>query len=336
MKICHYQTNSLFGPISRMGILIDDSTVIDPNLIWRTFFQSDNRFNPAERANLKMPTSLYSLLNLYDSPIDLLNETHHLFLELNKKGLETTLDSQRNPLKFKLSNISLQCPLDKIGVYRDFFTFEKHVAKGFARRGETIPKEWYEFPVYYKGNPNSFIGTNQVIPWPSYSALLDYELELAVVIGREGKNIREENALNHVFGISILNDISARDIQKKEMAVRLGPSKAKDFCTILGPVIVTMDEFNYKMPNLKMEAFLNGEKWSEGYSGDAYFSFSQMISFASLEEWILPGDLLGSGTVGTGCGLELDRWPKMGDKIELKVERIGSITNVFGNKNIEN
>ena len=183
-----------------------------------------------------------------------------------------------------------------------FYAHEKHVAVGFKLRKEPIPPAWYEIPAYYKGSCHSFIGHGDEILWPSYSKILDYELELAAIVGKDGFNLTKKQARHHIFGLTILNDISARDVQKKEMSIRLGPAKAKDFCSVIGPVITTMDEFNYEEPNLAMMARINGKEWSRGKSGDAYYSFSQMIAHVSQEEWILAGDLLGSGTVGTGCG----------------------------------
>ena len=120
--------------------------------------------------------------------------------------------------------------------------------------------------------------------------------------------------------------------KKKEMSVRLGPSKGKDFCSIIGPVITTIDEFDSQRPDLKMTAKINGKKWSEGQSGDAHFSFSDMIHYASMDEWIRSGDLFGSGTVTTGCGLETEKWIQPGDKVELTIEQIGTLKNTIGKK----
>ncbi len=331
MKICHYTHHLSVDRTPRLGILLDDNTVIDPNLCWALDYQREGRFNAKERANYKLPPSLYQLLQIADDPIESLKEAYGLYLFFQLLGENTLKDG--SPIAYKLdgSQISLTKPLDKIATYRDFYAHEKHVAKGFEKRGEPIPPSWYEMPVYYKGATAGFIGPNETIPWPNYTEKLDYELELAIVIGKEGKNIKAENAHEHIFGFTILNDISARDIQRKEMAVRLGPSKGKDFCSVIGPVIVTYDEFDFKEPNLKMQAFINGEKWSEGYSKESHFSFSEMVEFASKEEWLLCSDLLGSGTVGTGCGLELDRWIRPGDEVELRVEQIGSLKNKIDN-----
>ena len=153
-----------------------------------------------------------------------------------------------------------------------------------------------------------------------------------MVIGRDGYNVKAEDAYKHIFGFTILNDISARDIQKKEMQIRLGPAKGKDFCSIIGPVIVTADEFTSTEPNLLMTAKVNGVEWSRGHSGDIHFTWAQMIEHVSKDEWIIAGDLFGSDTVGTGCGLELDKWIKPGDVLELEIEKIGVLKNVVGKK----
>jgi 2-keto-4-pentenoate hydratase/2-oxohepta-3-ene-1,7-dioic acid hydratase in catechol pathway len=209
---------------------------------------------------------------------------------------------------------------------RDFYAFEQHVKKGFEKRGEPMPAEWYEFPVYYKGNHQAIIGPDDDVVWPSFTEKFDYELELAVVIGRAGKDIPAERAKEYIAGYTVMNDFSARDIQRKEMRVRLGPAKGKDWCTAIGPMLVTPEE----VPDpyaLTMRAKINGELWSEGSTSSLHWTFEQMIAFASRDETLYPGDLLGSGTVGTGCGLELDRWVQPGDVMELSIERIGVLRN---------
>ena len=198
-----------------------------------------------------------------------------------------------------------------------------------------MPAAWYEMPAYYKGPTTGFIGNDEIIPWPSYTDKLDYELELGAVIAKDGKNIKAKDAYKHIFGFTIFNDISARDIQKKEMSIRLGPAKGKDFCSVIGPVITTMDEFNFTEPDLLMTAHVNQKEWSRGRSSEAHYSWAEMIEHASKEEWLLSTDFMGSGTVGTGCGLELDRWIQPGDLIEMSIENIGTIKNIVGTKNGE-
>lgn len=336
MKICHYKRPTSLGVVSRLGIFFNQTTIIDVNFVMEAYFETFHFRNAKEKANHYFPSSLSQFLSLSLAPIDELKQVMQNYVTLSKRGILKT--KSQAELAFDLKDnkkIKLGCPLDKIHSYRDFYTHEKHVKKGFEKRNEPIPQAWYEMPVYYKGSTTGFIGDDDFIVWPSYSKKLDYELELGLIIGKDGKDIKAKDAFKHIFGYTILNDISARDIQKKEMSVRLGPSKGKDFCSVLGPVIVTADEFDYKEPNLLMRAFINDQEWSKGHSGEAQFSWAQMIEFASQEEWLVAGDLLGSGTVGTGCGLELDRWIQPGDKIELEVESIGRLKNIVGTPNHE-
>ncbi len=188
------------------------------------------------------------------------------------------------------------------------------------------PKVWYQRPIYYKGNPFSVIGCGDVI-WPSHTKLLDYECEFAIIIGKSGKNIPVEKATEHIAGYLIFNDFSARDVQMEEMGGRLGPAKSKDFDTgnAMGPFLVTPDEIDPK--NLTMTARVNGELWISGNSGDMHFSFEQIISYISHEETLYPGECIGSGTVGNGCGLEHGKWLKRGDLIELEVSGLGILKN---------
>lgn len=325
MKICTYSFSTPYGANKRLGILISDNEILDPNLCWERYFKKEGYFNTFQRSESKLPSSLSKLLTTRENPIARLQEALELYDKLKNK---------EDGLVFKLTdeNISLKAPLDRISNYRDFYAHEKHVAVGFKKRNEPIPEAWYEIPAYYKGPTHGFIGPEDDILWPSYTQVLDYELEMGMIVAKDGINIKEKDACKHILGFTILNDISARDIQKKEMAIRLGPAKGKDFCSVIGPVITTIDEFAGKEPNLKMTAKINGELWSEGQSGDSHFSFSQMIEHVSKDEWLLSGDLFGSGTVGTGCGLELDKWIQEGDLIELEIEKIGILRNHVGKK----
>ncbi|MFZ4713975.1 MAG: fumarylacetoacetate hydrolase family protein [Bacteriovoracaceae bacterium] len=319
MKICHYTTNTNHEP--RLG-LIEGTTVIDPNFVWQAVYKKEGFYNVIERAFHKAPTLLSEYLKYKNDPLEELRLTLEIYHNFQKSGIEVKTT--------KLADVRLGKPIDKITTYRDFFSHEKHVKIGFEKRGEPVPPEWYDLPVYYKGSTANFIGPEEEILWPSFTNKLDYELELAVVMARDCYNIKEKDVFKNLLGFTILNDISARDIQKAEMKVRLGPSKGKDFCSVIGPVIVTVDEFGYKEPNLLMTAKINGTEWSKGQSGDAHFSFAQMLTFAGRDEWLLAGDLFGSGTVGTGCGLELDQWIKPGDSLELHIDKIGTLKNKVG------
>jgi 2-keto-4-pentenoate hydratase/2-oxohepta-3-ene-1,7-dioic acid hydratase in catechol pathway len=326
MKIVTYTYQHNLGVVKRLGILLDDATILDPNLAFAAFYESQRFSNARERADYHCPPSLHKLLTLKINPLEILQEA------LKLKGISPLKDGTKPIIDLFHNKVALDAPLDKIETYRDFYAHEKHVEVGFKKRGEKIPPAWYEIPAYYKGATTGFIGHEAEILWPSYTDVLDYELELGMVIGRDGYNIKEQDAHKHILGFTILNDISARDIQRKEMQIRLGPAKGKDFCSIIGPVITTIDEFKDGEPNLLMTAKVNGVEWSRGQSGDCHFTWAKMITHVAQDEWVKAGDLFGSGTVGTGCGLELDKWIKEGDVIELEIEKIGKLVNRVGKK----
>ncbi len=332
MKVVTYIHYHDLGVSKRLGILMDDNKILDPNFVFACDFEREGRYNYRERADHHCPSSLHALLTLKENPLEILHTALGLNIFLEKVGQPTLRDGTKYLIDLSTANIALDAPLDKIETYRDFYAHEKHVETGFKKRGEKIPDAWYEIPAYYKGATAGFIGHGAEILWPSYTDILDYELELGMVIGHDGYNIREKEAHKHIFGFTILNDISARDIQRKEMQIRLGPAKGKDFCSIIGPVITTIDEFDSAEPDLLMTAKVNGVEWSRGQSGDSNFTWAEMIAHVSRDEWVRSADLFGSGTVGTGCGLELDKWIKPGDILELEIEGIGKLINKVGSK----
>ena len=198
----------------------------------------------------------------------------------------------------------------------------------YGARHQDIPAVWYDQPIYYKANRFSVVGPEADVRWPSYAQLLDYELELACVLGKGGVDISVEEAQAHIFGFTIFNDVSARDTQAKEMEGQLGPAKGKDFDTgnVFGPWIVTADELGDPY-DLVMVARVNSEEWSRGRSATMHYRFDDLIAYVSRSETLHPGEVLGSGTVGGGCGLELGRFLQPGDVVELEVERIGVLRN---------
>ena len=239
-----------------------------------------------------------------------------------------------------LAGVRLLAPVPEPRQMRDCLSFETHVRNARAatptfRGGERldpakveIPRVWYEQPIYYKCNRFSVIGTGTDVLWPRFAQLLDYELEFGVFLGRGGKNIGRDAARSHIFGYCIFNDVSARDAQLREMQGQLGPAKGKDFDTgnVLGPWLVTADEIADPY-NLAMMARVNGEEWSRGNSGTMHHKFEDIIAHVSADETLHAGEFLGSGTVGGGCGLELGRFLKPGDVIELEVEGLGRLRN---------
>ena len=237
-----------------------------------------------------------------------------------------------SPLKealIPLNKIRLRAPILLPSSLKDFFAFEEHAKAGAARRKETLTPEWYEIPAYYKGNHRQILGPDDEIPWPFYTRKLDFECEVACVIGKKGKNISVSEAENYIFGYMIFNDVSARDIQKKEMILRMGPAKSKDFANVFGPYLVTKDEVN-PSADFSLTVKVNGEVWSNGHFKDQYWGFPLMISHVSQEETVYPGDVFGSGTFYKGCGLDLDRWIQPDDVIELEVPKLGVLKNKIG------
>lgn len=238
---------------------------------------------------------------------------------------------------FPLDQVKLLAPLSCAPTIRDAYAFETHVKTANKNRGREVPEEWYEFPVFYFTNPTTIHGPNQDVSIPAYTQAMDYELEVAAIIGKPGKDIQPEAALDYVFGFTIMNDWSARDVQRKEMKVGLGPAKAKDFATSLGPWIVTPDELAKRsvdrvgVYDAQMIARLNGMERSRGNWKDMHFSFGEIIARASEGVTLYPGDVIGSGTVGTGCLLELSKgegpWLATGDVVELEIEGIGKLEN---------
>jgi fumarylacetoacetate (FAA) hydrolase len=225
--------------------------------------------------------------------------------------------SAREHAEYPLEEVELRPPVLHPPAVRDFYAFEQHVKTARANRGLDVPPEWYEVPVFYFSNPAAIFGPEDEIVYPYGTSELDYELEVAAIIGADGA----------IGGFTVMNDWSARDLQRVEMKVGLGPAKGKDFATSLGPIVVTPDEFDGS--EAEMVARVNGEERSRGNLRDLYWPWARLVEQAALNTHLLPGDVIGSGTVGTGCILELGdgRWLRPGDEVELEVEGLGVLRN---------
>src|SRR6266700_394114 len=261
---------------------------------------------------------------------------------------------------YALNQVILCSPISDPPSVRDFYAFEQHVKSARAKRGLAMIPEWYEVPIFYFTNNSEIYGHDEEVPYPVGSEELDIELEIACVIGREGKNIPVEDADSYIVGYTIMNDWSARDFHRRDMKLNLGPGKGKDFATSLGPWLVTPDELASRRTgstagaivtpqstvtstsspqssavneryDMAMIARVNGREISRGNFNQIYYSFPQMIAYASRNARLRPGDILGSGTVGTGCllelGTEVHPWFQRGDVIELEIEGIGVLRN---------
>jgi len=251
-------------------------------------------------------------------------------------------------LKHDIEDITVLPTIPKPNSFRDAYAFRQHVSTSRKNRGVDMIPEFDEFPVFYFSNHNAMFADKETIElMPDHFHRLDYELEFAIVIGKGGKNILSKDADDHIAGFCILNDLSARRLQLEEMKLNLGPSKGKDFANIIGPYLVTSDELEAKSIDttfgkkydLKMQCFVNGELLSEGNTKDMNWTFAEIIERASYGVELFPGDVIGSGTVGTGSLLELNgsgkranpdyevRWIQDGDEIEMQIEGLGKITN---------
>ena len=236
-----------------------------------------------------------------------------------------------------LDRVRLLTPIPEPPSIRDFYAFEAHVATARQSRGLDMEPDWYELPVFYFTNQASVLGPDDEVRPPPSTNELDYELEVAAVIGRDCADVPADQWLDVVAGFTVMDDWSARDLQRREMALSLGPAKGKDFGTSLGPLLVTPEELldARGVPRGAMVARVNGEEWSRGELADLHHGWGELIAHASRDTRLRSGDVIGSGTVGTGCILELglvhgrDRYPYLvrGDQVELEVDGIGVLRN---------
>ena len=276
----------------------------------------------------ELPTILDLIASGTKSLEDLQNFSWRFFNRVDPANVPRTLKSS--------GDVRLRPPIPPPPVLRDFYAFEQHVKAARARRGLEMPQEWYEFPAFYYSSPGRIYGPEDDVPRPSYTKALDFELEIACILGKEGMDVKEYEAEQFIAGYTIMNDWSARDIQLREMKVGLGPAKAKDFATSLGPWIVTPDELQDKRVgpgkfDLRMVARVNGKRLSDANMKSMHWTFPQMIARASESVELHPGEVFGSGTAGTGSllelGQEVHRWLAPGDEVELEIERLGTLRN---------
>jgi 2-keto-4-pentenoate hydratase/2-oxohepta-3-ene-1,7-dioic acid hydratase in catechol pathway len=326
VKLVTFVVSTPVGQIQRIGAIHQDK-IIDLNMGYTRYLADKYGSSDAyELASATLPTDMISFFRRGEEGKDKARLTIDYSAEYQIKGSLAGPGGEK--IVYGMGEVKLKAPVPRPNSLRDFLSFEGHSSFSGKRQ---LDKGWYEIPVCYKGNPDTVIGPEEAILWPAFTDLLDYELEYGIYIGKEGKNIPRERAKEYIAGYTIFNDVSARDIQLKEMlAGGLGPAKGKDTCSVMGPCLATPDQVN--PGNLRMTARVNGEVWSHNNGGTAYWTWPQIIEFASMEETLCPGDFLGSGTVERGSGMELDRWIRPGDIVELEVEGIGILRNRVGEK----
>lgn len=327
MRLCTFEVRSRFGLARRLGAQTPAGRILDLSLAYAlTLAEKQQHPRAHEIANVLVPPDMLEFLK--NGPLAR-NAVDEALAHLGPRVDDLSLTGPNGErLVYDLQEVRLRAPLPRPNSIRDCLAFEEHLKNSMA--GQAIPPAWYEMPVYYKGNPDTVAGPGDDVVWPAYTQLLDYELEFAAIIGRQGVNIPKEEAWDYIAGYTIFNDVSARDIQMKEMSCLLGPAKGKDMDggNVMGPFLVMPDEFDPRRDNA-MVARVNGEEWSRGVTSAMYHDFATIVSYISQGETLHVGDVIGSGTVGSGCGLELKKFPRPGDLIELEVEGLGVLANRF-------
>jgi 2-keto-4-pentenoate hydratase/2-oxohepta-3-ene-1,7-dioic acid hydratase in catechol pathway len=249
----------------------------------------------------------------------------HRLVEFALGEGEGLVAERSRPAVRKLADVRLLTPVARPRRVRDYMTHIAHYTGSF---GADAPAPLLQFPVSYNCNHEAVYGPEDVLPWPAYTNQLDFELELGFFVARGGRNISSKNAASHIAGVSIFNDVSARDIQGFEMQAHGGPAKGKNFANVIGPAVLTFDEVDPSA--MTVTARVNGEVWTQGTAEAQHYSFEEVLAWASYGEDVHPGEFIATGTVGGGCGLELGRWIQEGDSLELEAEGIGVLRNRIG------
>ncbi|HXJ44723.1 MAG TPA: fumarylacetoacetate hydrolase family protein [Bryobacteraceae bacterium] len=320
MKLATFEVPTSVGPVRRIGAAVGDRVVDFSAAFAAHLEKTDPACDARKMSALYFPADMVSYL-----------ETGAMGRRAAEQAIEAAAGRDEAfgaRTSYALREIRLMAPITRPRVMRDFLTFEGHMQNAARVLGwGAVPPVWYQIPSYYKGIPDTVIGTGETVTIPPYCENFDFELELGMVIGRNGRNIAREDAGKYIAGYTIWNDFSARDQQKREGPLGMGPSKGKDFDSgnAVGPYLVTADEFDPS--NARMIARVNGEVWTDSWSTGRQFSFEDLIAYVSRGETIHTGELWGSGTVTGGSGLEIGKWLKPGDLIELEIEGIGVLAN---------
>ncbi|NUM32622.1 MAG: fumarylacetoacetate hydrolase family protein [Bacteroidetes bacterium] len=301
---------------------------------------ANNLIYDLNKINSKIPADILSWLNEGQTSLNL------------TKNIENDILNKKNTNGYSLNEIEICAPVPNPVSCRDGYAFRQHVEAARRNRGVAMIEEFDQYPIFYFTNHNAINGPGQVWCMPDHFEKLDFELEVAVVIGKKGRNIKAAEADNYIAGFMIMNDLSARTLQMEEMLLNLGPAKGKDFSTIIGPWLVTPDELEkYKVEcrhghignsyNIEMKCRVNGIEVSRGNMKDMDWTFAEIIERCSYGVDIFPGDVIGSGTVGTGCFLELNgtgllnnpsyktQWLNDGDVVEMEITGLGILNNTI-------
>lgn len=304
-------------------------------------FLVDGKLYDADQMHPNLPSTMMMFLNYWDDMFPIAQAANQALVEGEKiaKGID-------------FSESEILAPVPQPTSCRDAYAFRQHVAAARRNRKVEMIPEYDQYPIFYFTNHNSVFGPGQIACMPDHFKKLDFELEVAIVVCKPGRNIKAEDADEYIGGYMIMNDLSARTLQMEEMKLNLGPAKGKDFATVIGPMLVTPDELEpYKIApkkdhvgnayNLDMKCWVNGKQVSQGNFGDMDWTFAEIVERCSYGAQLYPGDVIGSGTVGTGCFLELngtgkldnpdyqEQWLQPGDVVEMEIEALGKLSNTI-------
>ena len=323
MKLISFRVWTAIGPQNRIGAVIASGQFVDLDAAYRSSL-IERGLTPASATRISAAILPSDMVEFIGGGKIALQAAQDALAWAEQPERDTSLGQ----IRFDPQEVVLLAPIPRPPLLRDFMAFETHLKNIYPTLGREIPPEWYTMPVYYKGNPGSIAAHEDEIPMPSYADALDYEFEIAMVIGAAGRDIPRECAMDHVFGFMIYNDFSARDIQSREMSVGLGPAKGKDFHNghVFGPYLVTRDEIENPY-DLHMVSRINGQPQCDDSSATMHWKFEDMIAHASMGEQIVAGEIFGTGTVGNGSGAELGQFLNPGDVIELEVDGLGVLRN---------
>lgn len=321
MKLVTFSVATPLGEISRVGVL-HGAEVVDLAAAYAAQLHRRGVFAAAEMAAATIPSDMVEFLARWPLALDVARDA--LSFAIGQPADAASPSGAR--IRYRGGEYRLRIPLRPRRL-KDYLVYEEHKKKSMARKGLEMPELWYRMPTYTNRNVCGLADPGEDIAWPSYSNKLDFEFELAVVIGRQGRDIKAADAMDYVAGITIYNDLSARDVQADEGRIGAGAGKSKDFDqgNVLGPCIVTLDEID--PADVSMVLRVDGEEWARGHTSGMKFSWGQIVENASRGETIFPGDVFASGTMDRGCSLELDRWIKPGSQIEFEAAGIGSLRN---------
>jgi 2-keto-4-pentenoate hydratase/2-oxohepta-3-ene-1,7-dioic acid hydratase in catechol pathway len=324
MKLVTFSVSTPVGRMTRLGALVDGNEqgrVVDLTSAYATYLAAEtDEARPREIAAVRTPPDMIGWLDGGRQSREAAEQAlAYARRRLADAARPAAMDEAR--LVYERTEVRLLAPLPRPRSLRDFSVFEEHMSLA-----PSIPPKhpkWYQYPPYYKGNPAAVIGPEDPIPYPYYTEQLDCELEVGIVIGREGRNLTVEQAREHIAGYTIFVDCSAREVYQR--SDYFGPAKTKDFCNVLGPCLVTADEIDEA--NLNVRLVVDGEVWYEGNTGRRrHYLAEHMVAFASDNETLYPGDVLGTGTVGTSCSMDTNRWVQVGQTISFEVEGIGTLS----------